>query len=81
MKVQAFRIRGKEGNSALNIAPGAANPYAMFGAANDVDYPAGNTKAWTFEFFDKLADIGAAAKQIDFAGVGVEEFYVDLYIG
>lgn len=80
MKVQGFRIRGKAGNSALTISPGTA-PYAMFGTAKDIIYPAGCSKAWTFEFEDKLADIAGGAKQIDFAGTGVEEFQVEFLIG
>lgn len=81
LKVQAFRIRGAPGLGALTISPGAANPYPMFGAAKSIIYPAGCTKAWCFEFDGKLSPIGAAAKEIDFSGVGTEEFPVDLYIG
>ena len=81
MKVQAMRIQGNAGNSGLNIAPGAANPYPLLGAANDIDYPAGCTAPFCFEFQDLLADIAAGVKEIDLAGVGMEKWKIEFLIG
>lgn len=81
LKVQAFRIRGAAGNSALTISPGAANPYTMFGAGNDLEYPADCALAFQFEFDETLADIAAGAKEIDLAGTGTEQFQIEFILG
>lgn len=81
LKVQALRIRGKTGNGALTISEGAANPYELFGPANPIVYPAGCTKAWQFEFDEKLADIAAGVKNIDLAGTGTEQFDIEFLLG
>ena len=82
LKVQALRVRGcATGNGKLTISEGAANPYELFGGANPIEYPAGNTYAWQFEFGDKLGAIGAGAKNIDLAGTGTNEFYIEFLLG
>lgn len=82
-KLQVLRIRGEADgtNAALTISEGAANPYELFGAANPIVYPAGCTKAWTFEFDDKLADVAAGAKNISLAGTGTDSYFIEIILG
>ena len=83
LRLNALIIRGEAdgSNGVLNIAPGAANPYVPFGAGNDIDYPAGCTKPWCFQFDDKLADVAAGVKEIDLAGVGTDSYFVEIILG
>ena len=83
LKLNALRIRGEAdgSNAKLTIAEGAANPYELFGAANPIEYPAGCSKCFTFEFDDALADIAAGAKNIDLAGTGTDSFFIEIIVG
>jgi len=83
LKLQFLRIRGEAdgSNAVLNIAPGAVNPYSLFGAANDIDYPAACTKPFTFEFDEGTEDVDATHKNIDLAGTGTDSFFVEMILG
>lgn len=82
LKVQRCRFRSVSvGNSAFTISPGAANPYPLFGAANDMVIAAGNTEVLEMGFNGTLADVAAGAKQIDIAGTGTEQIHCELLLG
>lgn len=85
LKMQWFRIWGVTGNALVTISPGASNPYAMFGAGNDLVYPAACTRPFHFEFDDQsptITDVsGVGASQIDFAGTASDVFSIDIGLG
>lgn len=88
-KVQSIRIvngtTGGDGsiaagsNASVNVAPGASNGYALFGASKDVDIPAG--ACLHMQFNENLADISSGAKTIDLAGTGTNAFEITIILG
>lgn len=81
MKVQGFRVEYPTTNSdTLTIGPGAADPYEIFGGPTQsiLLFPGG---LFQFYYDDKLPDISATAKDIDFTGVGTGNFLLTLVVG
>ncbi len=85
LKVQVFRIWGASTNGSVAIMPGDTNPYAMFGAGNEMDYPAANVRPFIFEFgggAPEITDVsGVGASQIDLSGTDGDEFTIDILLG
>lgn len=79
LKLQGILVSNPAGNATINIAPGSSNPYPIFGAANDIDVPAGSKFA--FYFADTLADVSSTVKTLDITGTGTEEFDLQLLFG
>lgn len=82
-KLIAAVFRGDDDNAAVvNVAPGASNGYAMFGAGNDIDVKPGET---IVKFFSAVASscpaVAGGAKNIDIAGTNGDVLYFDLYFG
>lgn len=70
-KVQAIQFSCPSANTAfVAIAPGATNPYPVFGSGNEFDLPAGADV--TIYVPEGLGDVGASAKEIDFASSDVD---------
>lgn len=85
LKVQAIRIHGGADNGALTVSPGASNPYALFGAGNSIELPAGFIGPLEVRFDDTLDDItdvsGVGASQIDLVGTPGDEFKIEILMG
>jgi hypothetical protein len=67
----------------VNVAPGAANPYPLFGAGNDVNVDKGRVIA---SGYDGVASqqplVSGTVKNIDISsGVAGDKLYLDLYFG
>lgn len=83
LKVQTVIIVNPNGNSALNVAPGASNPYPLLGAGNDFTLPAataGDVVA-AFVLPEGTPDVSGTVKTIDFTGTGTQTFKVGLVLG
>lgn len=82
-KLVAFIMKAKSDNSAvINVAPGAANPYPIFGAGNDIDIPKGFCLTGGFvDVASELPAVSGTVKTIKFAGTDGNILYVDLYFG
>jgi hypothetical protein len=82
-KLVGFLLRAPTANtSVVNVAPGAANPYPLLGAGNDIDLPPGSVLG--FSFVDKatsLPAVGATVKNIDITIAGSDVLYLDAYLG
>jgi len=83
LKLQTLIFINPAGNAAINIAPGASDPYPMFGAANDITVPGHATAdtAFAFVFPEGCPDVAAAVKTIDFAGTGTQTFKLGIVLG
>lgn len=78
LKLQALLINNLSPTATLNVAKGAANGYAINGAAGDFTIPPGGSLQMFFN--DGLADIDATHKTLDLtvtpagSGTEVEDF-------
>lgn len=83
LKVQGIVIINPAGNASINVAPGASNGYALFGAGNDITIP-GNASYDTFVVAwlpEGTPDVAGGAKNIDVTGTGTESFKIGLILG
>jgi len=81
MKVQGFRVEYPTVNAnTLLIATGASNGYDIFGGAT---HEILLSPGCLFQAYwdDKLQDISATDKTIDFTGTGTENFFLTLLVG
>lgn len=78
LKVQTLIVDNPSSNP-ITLSPGASNPYALFGAGNDLVVPAG--AVMSFYFADQLADVGASAKTIDLSGTGTDTIKIGFGLG
>lgn len=83
LKVQIVIIINPNGNSALNVAPGASNPFPLLGAANDFTLPAATAGDVVAAFIlpEGTPDVSNTVKTIDFAGTGTETFQLGIVLG
>ena len=83
LKVQTFIFVNPAGNSAMNIAPGASNPYPLFGAANDITVPGFASQDCTIGFYfpEGCPDVASGVKTIDVTGTGTQKFKLGLCLG
>lgn len=79
LKLQTIIIRNPSGNNPITIGEGSTNGYPIWGAGNDVIYPAGTNQGTKFS--DSLPDVAAGDKTIDIAGTGTETFSVGITLG
>ena len=81
LKVQMMRLTAAAANTGIvTIQPAASNGYAIFGAANDLDIPAGGSITVTFGL-DKLADVAAGARLIELVGTSLDTYTLELWAG
>lgn len=69
LKLQIMRVKNLGANT-LNIAPGASNGYAPWGASNDLTIASGDHMQWFFN--DTLADVSGSTKTLDLSGTGTQ---------
>jgi hypothetical protein len=83
-RVVGFILRTATTNNSagVNIAPGAANPYPLFGAGNDITLLPGSRLQFGFDgIASGLPAVSGTAKSIDLTGTSGDVVYVDLYLG
>jgi hypothetical protein len=83
-KVVAFLIRTAAANNAagVNIAPGAANPYPLFGTANDITLlPDSEIQFGFLATASALPAVSGTVKNIDITGTTGDIVYIDMYLG
>lgn len=83
-KVVAILIRTKNTNNAagVNIAPGAANPYPLFGTGNDITLLPDCELVMAFrETASALPAVAAAVKEIDLTGTTGDVVWLEIYAG
>jgi len=68
---------------AINIAPGAANPYPLFGTANDIDLAPGQMIViGTLAGIDaNLPSVSSSVKTIDITGTATDTMDVEIHFG
>jgi len=83
LKVQTLIFINPAGNATMNIAPGGANPYPLFGTGNDVDVPAHATiDNWiAFSLLEGLPDVSGTVKNITITGTGTQSFKIGIVLG
>ena len=79
LKLQTIMITNPSGNNPITIGEGASNGYPIWGASNDVIYPAATDQGTKFS--DSLPDVSATDKTIDITGTGTETFDVGICLG
>ena len=80
LKVQAVRMIADADNAAaITVAPGASNPYPLFGTSNEVDLAAGAEICHYSP--EGLPDVAAAVKEIDISGTNDDILYIQLILG
>lgn len=68
--------------AAVNVAPGAANPYPLFGTGNDIDVAPGETIASGFKgVATSKPAVSGTVKRIDVSGTSGDKLKIDLYLG
>lgn len=82
-KLIAFRLSCPTTNqAAVNVAPGASDPYAIFGAGNDIDVRPGWTIASVLVGANPShAAVSGTAKNIDITGTTGDKITIELYFG
>lgn len=83
LNVVGWGFAGAAANTAgIEVAPGASNPYHIFGTADDqvTVYP-GQVLYGYSTVADDLPAVAAGAKEIDFAGTGTESIHVLVFAG
>lgn len=82
-KLVAFNMRAASANvAAINVAPGASNPYPMFGTGNDLDVKPGEQIAGSFrDVASSKPAVAGAVKTIDISGTNGDILYLDLLFG
>ena len=82
-KIVAVRFKADADNaSAVNVAPGASNPYPLFGTANDIDVEPGEVviKA-AIDAAAQQAAVAPTVKEIDVSGTNGDVLTVEIYAG
>jgi len=80
-KLVAFLFEGT-GVGAVNVAPGASNPYALFGTGNDIDVSLGQIVCGVFRgVATTLPAVSGSVKTIDLSGGSGRKLYLELYFG
>lgn len=82
-KLVALRLSCPTTNAgAVNVAPGAANPYPIFGTGNDVDVKPGET---VIKIINGVASsypaVSGTVKNIDITGTANDVIHVEAYFG
>ncbi len=82
-KLVAVRLSCPSTNVAsVNVAPGASNPYPIFGTGNDVDVKPGQTLiALINGVASSYVAVGPTAKTLDVTGTTNDVLNVELYFG
>lgn len=82
-KLVAFTMRAADANAAaINVAPGAANPYPMFGTANDLDVKPGEQISGSFRAVaSSKPAVSGTVKTLDISGTNGDILYLDLLFG
>lgn len=82
-KVVAAIFRCPADNAAaINVAPGASNGYALFGAGNDVNVAPGMVVAFAFDgVASPLPAVSGSAKNIDVSGTATDVLKYMLLLG
>lgn len=82
-KLIAFRFSCPTTNqAAVNVAPGSADPYAIFGSGNDVDVRPGWTIPGVLNGANPShAAVSSTAKNIDITGTTGDKITIELYFG
>ena len=78
LKVQLFKFKNT-GTNAMTISEGAANGYALLGAA--FSFILLKDQEVLFQLANTAPDIAAADSEIDIAGTGVETFQMSIVMG
>lgn len=83
LKLQTLILINPSGNSSLNMAPGASNPYPVLGAANDITLPAATSGDQVISLVlpEGCPNVSGTVKTIDFAGTGTESFKLGICLG
>jgi hypothetical protein len=79
LKVQAFKVKNKTGNSVMTFSEGASNGYALLGASFTFKLLAGQEAL--FYLNDASPDVAAGDRTIDIAGTGTETCEVTIIAG
>lgn len=79
LKVQLFKIKNEDGNSAVTVSEGAANGYALMGASWSVILLAG--QEFTFFGNEATPDIAGADSEIDLAGTDTDAVEIVIVMG
>lgn len=82
-KLVAFRFSCPTTNAAaVNIAPGASNPYPFAGTANDVDVKPGQTLIGVVNgVASSFPAVSSTVKTLDITGTTNDVVHVELYFG
>lgn len=82
-KLVGFTARGKSSNvAAINIAPGASNPYPMLGTGNDIDVKPGFQISAAFrDAASSCPAVSGTVKTLDITGTNGDILYLDLIFG
>lgn len=82
-KLVAFRFSCPGTNqAAVNVAPGASDPYPIFGTANDIDVRPGWTIPGVLNGVNPShAAVSSTAKNIDITGTTGDKITIELYFG
>ena len=83
LKVQTVIIVNPAGNAAINIAPGASNPYPLLGTGNDITIPAHATQLTVIGMYlpDGTPDVSGSVKTLDITGTGTQTFKLGITLG
>lgn len=80
LKVQLFRLYNTSTNTGtVTIEAGASNGYLLFGTAGKVIVPIGGRI--TFEGYDSLPDVAAAAKNLTLTGTATDVYDIEIILG
>ena len=83
-KVVAFLLRTDAANNVagVNIAPGAATPYPLFGTGNDITLLPDSALQFAFKATaSALPAVSGTVKHIDISGTSGDILYLDMYLG
>ncbi len=83
-KLVALVLRADDENeAAVTVAPGASDPYPLFGAGNEIEIPPGMQiqAGYAGDVASGHPAVSATVKDIDISGTSGDVLYLDLYFG